>query len=519
MTAENERENIMKNSFVRLLSILLLVLLLFMALASCSQNEEDQFLPDSQADYKDLNPVTLKLALPGLMPKTWPEVKAEFEKETSSTLNVKLDIRWLNTAYYQTINELWASNDYYDAFVCSKPEADYPNFTKFAKEGQIKDITELFPQNALDLYQKFSKQELDCATVDGKLYAVPTLYPRVYGPYIMANAELMKKYSMENIKTLDDYEKYLEAVNNGDIKMIPATISDGVDTLDLLARGSGYVILDPSQMLVYKWDDPEMKILPWEKTPEFKKAASDIISWYQKGYLKAGADFLGTSSFVKYGILEPPNDGETKLTNITKTGDLLTSEALRTIHLFPDNTAQRDNPMGNYFFDASFVFSSKSANTERALMFLDWVHKNSANNRLMRYGIENKDYILKDGYPSLPDQWDLSNYKFYGGWPFDNIEFESANIISQGNGALSPKEFMDESSKYPPHNGFYPNYKDLGSAAEVRAAGFRDFEKRLREGMIKDIIEVDTFILKMEERGSESMAKLVQKQLDEHRKQ
>lgn len=438
---------------------LVLALLLPFTFTSCSAEENEyEFLPEELTIYKDFEPVSLTFYFPGQMPKTWPEVKEEIEKQTSSTLNMKLDFKWLNTAYCQTINELSASDDIFDAFVCSQPRQGYPNFTKLARDGQIKDISELFPKSAPELYQKFSQEELDYAKVDGKLYAVPSLYPQVYGAYIRVNAELTKKYGLEDIKTLDDYEKYLEAVKNDNAKLTPGTIYDDVDTLNLFSRGSGYVIADRDQKLVYKWDDPEMKIIPWEKTPEFKTSVSYIMSWYKKGYLTANPIFEKTTSFVDYGILTPPNSDTTILTCMTKTGDILESEPLRTFHLFPDNKAQRDNPMGNYFVNGSYLFCSKSENTERALMFLEWAHKSGINNRLMKYGIENKDYVLADGYPSLPENSDVGNYIFHGRWTFNNM----------------------------------------------------------REGMIKDMTEVEAFIAKLEERGSESMANLLQNQLDEY---
>ena len=36
------------------------------------------------------------------------------------------------------------------------------------------------------------------------------------------------------------------------------------------------------QRLVHKWDDPEMKVLAWEKTPESKEASYYLADWYKK---------------------------------------------------------------------------------------------------------------------------------------------------------------------------------------------------------------------------------------------
>lgn len=512
----------MKNKFLRHLAALMLVLLLPLALTACgSEAEKDEFLPDNSVVYRDLKPVSLSFCFPGVQPKSWPNVKAEIEKQTSSTLNIKLEFKWLELqTYIQTLQSLSASNDLYDAFVCAQPEQYYPDFTKLAREGQIKDITGLFPESAPVLYQKYSKEELDFANVDGKLYAVPSLKPQAYCTYILADADLLKKFNIDKIETYDDYEKYLKMVKIDNEKLIPGTISNGVNTLKLFSRGSGYVIVDQIQKLVYKWDDPEMKIIPWEKTPEFKTAVSYLISWYKNGYLSANPDFEKTTSFIYYGMLAQPSKEPTRMTYGTSEGDTKESNPMNIFYLFPDSTVQRDNPMGSFYFNGSFVFSSKSENTERALMFLDWVQRNRTNYMLMMNGIEDKDYVLKNGYPSLPEGTEFKDRTYMhwdGSWAFNNIEYEISSPTVQENGSLSPMEFLDKYTKYPPHGALYTNYTELGSAADERVKTFNDFEVRLREGLISDATEIDTFIRELEEKGSDNLVKLVQKQLDEQK--
>ena len=511
----------MKNLLIKLLSLSVLAAFLLAFTGCGSVKEEDEFIPGSTVALEDLKPVSISFCFPGAQPKSWPEVKEEIEKRTGSTLHVTLDFKWLEFQnYIQTMQTLSASDGLYDAFVCAQPEEYTPDFTKLAREGKLKDITELFPKNAPTLYSKYSSEELDYANVDGKLYAVPSLNPQANSTYILVNAELLKKYNIDKIETFDDYEKYLKAMKADNSKLIPGIISNMNDTLSLFSRASGYVIADSIQRFVYKWDDPEMKIVPWEKTPEFRKAVSYLVSWYKNGYLapSSSIDFKNTTSFVYYGLLSPPSEETTNMTFSTDGGDIQQSDPLRIFYLYPDNTVQRENPMGTFFFNGSIAFDARSENADRALMFLDWVQKSRENYMLTMYGIENKDYVLQNGFPMFPEGMDYQNrsYMYWdGNWAFTNIEYSTPSPAPDGSAAVNPREFLDKNSKYPPHGALYPNYTELSTSANDRNGAYSNFENNLREGKITDMAQVDAFIKELEDKGSANLAALVQKQLDE----
>ena len=510
----------MKNVFFRFLPLSVLAAFLLAFTGCGSAKEENEFIPSGTVVLEDLKPASLSFCFPGVQPKGWPKVKAEIEKRIGSTLHVSLDFKWLEVQnYFQKLQTLSASGRVYDAYVCAQPELYTFDFTKLARQGQLKDITNLFPKNAPDLYAKYSGEELDYANVDGKLYAVPSLNPQANSTYILVNAELLKKYKIDKIETFDDYEKYLKAVKNDNEKLIPGIISNMKDTLSLFSRASGYVIADGIQRFVYKWDDPEMKIIPWEKTPEFRKAVTYLVSWYKNGYLthEVNYDFKNTTSFVYYGLLSPPSEETTNMTFTTDGVNMQSSDPMRIFYLYPDNTVQRENPMGTFFFNGSIVFDARAENTDRALMFLDWVQKSRENYMLMMNGIENKDYVIKDGFPMLPDGVDYPNrsYMYWDGyWAFTNIEYSTPYPAPEGSAAANPREFLDKNTKYPPHGALYPNYTELSTAANNRNDAYANFESSLLKGTITDMAQVDAFIKELEEKGSANLAALVQKQLD-----
>jgi len=504
---------------------MILPILLFPAGGASGQDDDkgvdESFMQKYEAPAEKLEHTSLKFYFPGTEPKSWPDVKAELEKRSADTVNASLDFKWIEYGQYMNqMKTLDASGDVFDAFCLGKPDSYYPDFTALARESKLADITALFPENAQSLYSKYSKEELDFAKVDGKLYAVPSLYPAAFCTYLMVDDALYKKYKIPEITNLDQYEAYLKAVKNNNPDLVPGIIANGVNSMKLFARAFGYVILDEFQNLVYKWDDPKMTIKAWEQTPEFLEASNKIAGWYAKGYLQnvPYLDQPKVTSFVYYGELSPPQEETTEMKFTTSSGETTKSNPLRVFYLYPETKVQRDNSMGTFFMNGSFVFSASLVNTARALRFLDWVHQSRDNYYLMNYGIENKDYVLTDGYPRMPEGQNFNNrsYLYWDGWwAFRNTEYNpTLPKDAYGAGINTLTDFLDKYSEYAPHGAFYPDYGKLKDMATQRSQAVQQFEFKLSQGQIKDPGEVTKFIGDMKQLGIDNLVAEIQTQLD-----
>ncbi len=479
---------------------------------------DDSSFMDKYETPENLEHASIKFLFPGGEPKSWKNVKTEIEKQCQDKLNISLDFKWAEFGtYIDTVNVLDSSGEVYDAFVLGKPDTNYPDFSRLAREGKLKDITQAFSSGAPSLYSKYTNEELKFATVDGKLYAVPSLFTQAFCTYLIVDDALLKKYNISDIKTYDEYGAYLKTVKENESDIVPGAIANMVNTMQLFARASGYVIADEANRLVYKWDDPEMKLVPWEKTSEFYDTVSYIIDWYKKGYLSFNADQSKVSSFIYEGMLSPPSDETTKMTFSDAAGQLTESNPMRAFYLYPEKHVQRDNPMGSFFYNGSFVFPAASQNTERALGFLEWVQQSRDNYLLMTCGIENEDYVLMEGQPVMPPDMDFSDrsYMYWdGNWAFKNLKYEYAGAAEVNDEALeTPIEFLEKNSKYPPHGAFYPNYSVIQQLAVDRQNAYNQFEYKLTQGQIQDMTDVDAFIKSLDEFDSAELVEEAQKQM------
>ena len=127
--------------------------------------------------------------------------------------------------------------------------------------------------------------------------------------------------------------------------------------------------------------------------------------------------------------------------------------------LYPDQKVQRIKSTGELWVGGSLAFNSKSENTERALMFLDWIHQNQANYDLFMYGIECRDYIIQNSQYDFPENMNNIN-DAYVGWAgrsiFSDLSFERYPLGYPENAKQEYSNFILEKTAFAPTDGFIP---------------------------------------------------------------
>jgi putative aldouronate transport system substrate-binding protein len=258
--------------------LLLLAISILFNLTGCkNQNQGSE-----SAVVNDLKPVTLLFYLPGPAKQQTQEV-LDKASETSN-LNVKLNFKWIEyNKYSEQITEALSAGESFDAFLFGRPEPGSLNFLEMFRNNQIKDITELLPRYAPSIFGQLSKYEIESAKVENKIVAIPSLFPEVNCVIAAVRQDLLDKYKISSITTLKEYGDFLRLIKENEENIVPGRL---FYSLDLVAGSYGYNVLDYQQNLVYKKDDPNMKITPWEQTPEFKETAELISTWFKSGYIK-----------------------------------------------------------------------------------------------------------------------------------------------------------------------------------------------------------------------------------------
>lgn len=526
----------MKKILRRLLLLLVAVTLLMSLLSACENNtgkEAGKQQTDLDIPEKQLNEATLTFYFMyfgngnGEKPDT-RLVLDEIERRTRQSLNVKLDFRWFDPRNYSSkIRTMFSSGEPIDAFFCGRPDPNLFDIKEMTQNGELKDITKLFPKYAPSLSQKYTNDQLACAKIDGKLVAIPSLYPMPYCTHVLVREDLREKYGIPVIKTMDDYERYLAAVKENETDIIPGKIC-GI-TLELFPQMYDYAVLDYFKRLVYKWDDPQMTVMAWEQTPGFLDTVQRITSWYDKGYLHIdnGRDLWGIFRTMMLNgklascmlpaaisIGEPIEAIVYKINNDLKINS--GQGEVNAYALYPEKKVQVLSPIGDIWATGSIAFNAASSNTERALMFLDWIQQSQENYDLFMYGIKDKHYILKDDQYAMPEGM-TANENLYFGWTGRNA-FRSITLERLPYGF--PKfikddyiEYMGNNTRYAPHEGFYPDYSSVALTAAGRDHDFfYSYDSPIITGQIK-LSDIEEAIKESKKSDINELVRVVQEQL------
>jgi putative aldouronate transport system substrate-binding protein len=241
---------------------------------------------------------------------------------------------------------------------------------------------------------------------------VPTSTPDRKVPVMMIRGDLRKKYGVPEITRFSDIEPYLEAIKKNEAGMTPLNLDSTYDVgfpfgalvseqgssfFDVLyATGSGtgltYDLEDPSGKLYYFMDEPYFSAQ--------KKAAAIVKSWYDKGYINK--DVFANKVRSK----EAFNQGTSGVgigNSQDIQGNLADAKAKGwEVEIIPVLDA-KGHYQADPYINNGFALAAGTKNPERVMMAMDLILEDPAYNYLVYFGVEGKNYVIKENKIALPD--------------------------------------------------------------------------------------------------------------------
>ncbi|MFD2880291.1 extracellular solute-binding protein [Paenibacillus rhizoplanae] len=139
------------------------------------------------------------------------DILAEINKKLKADLNTTLEIKYIDWGDVATKYPLlFASGESFDLSHAS-PGAPVSYYT-LATEGALTDITDMLDKVAPKLKAEVPESSWQNTKVDGKIYGVPSLFSEYTPAGYAYRTDLMKKYGMTEIKSIDDMVKYMDNV-------------------------------------------------------------------------------------------------------------------------------------------------------------------------------------------------------------------------------------------------------------------------------------------------------------------
>lgn len=485
-----------KKSLIILMAI---TLLSTSVLSGCGKSNTKK-IPEGLSDSSKQE--TLTFYFPGINNSERRAVLDEIENRTKKTLNIKLDFQYIdaNTSamFVSQLKTIIDSGKPVDGIGMNK-SVNWDTTSLLAKEDLLMDITTLFPKSAANLYKKYKLEDLKPMTYNNKLLGIPSLYPNSNRPCVAVRQDLIDKYKISDIKSFEDLEEFLKTIKSNETVTPMAVVSS---TSGIFAEYYDYVPF--AYNLVYKWNDANMKLIPWEQTGEYKTAQSTINQWRASGY-------IGTNNALTYENVFSGKFG-CFLTNLdTAYSDIypISSEKIK-YKIYPLNA---DKPTVKTANNASIGFSKSSKNTALAMKFMEWVQANQSNYDLFTYGIKDKTYSLQGEKVKFDNRLE-PYYSSNGKEAFLNINYSRATIYDEDKFKENYLKNVNLNTKETKASGFtISDNSVLENFISFRNSDINELEKATFANGVSSR-DIDAFIKDQKDRGVDSSVSEIQKQLD-----
>ena len=355
-------------------------------------------------------PVTLKYYLIGDEQPDSREVWDEINTKLQADINTTIDPVIISWADYATRYPLiFASGEEFDMAWAG----NWMDYAGIASKGGFMEIThdmlEKYTPGALAALPDSSFKQ---AMVDGKLYMVPFGEKTTNNIVIATRGDLKEKYGIGSINSLEDLERYCEAVVQNETGIIP--IADvGPDNfaleLALLYICNQWAYVDRTLGLAFDFTASDPKLFSVLETPEFFTFINKMNGFKEKGYLSRSALTYNASGNVEFKT----GRGGVAFGNLNDIVALY--QEVNNDH--PEWKIEIENGSfgGKVTTEPAIVHGTtihaNSKNPERVLMAVELLNYREDYNHLVLYGFEGRHYQNINGaYEPLNADYVGTNY-------------------------------------------------------------------------------------------------------------
>lgn len=383
--------------------------------------ETAQDMGDAQAGPDISEEVTLVMYLIGDRPVDNDEVFAKINERLKAEINATIEVKFMSwSEYEQKYPLIFASGEDWDIIYT----ADWCFYNAQATKQGFYEIT----QEALETYAPMTAETMyeeawEQAKVDGKVYMLPMNYKEITAYVYMARGDLMDKYGITSVASLDEAEAYMDAIVKNEPSLIPIDVGSDYDKLFFYDRMWKKANWENNS----KGGEIISEIGPWQVMASASESDGNITvkgDFDQETFLEVITrlkDWRDRGFWSKNAVVNTQNNTESfqagKSALAMMNGNTAKSVYASVSAEHPEwdvrvFDAQDGVPpvLNSYLANGMSIFS-KSKHPERALMALDYLRNDEEINNLFCYGIEGKHWEdAGDGLLiSLPDS---ANYAY-----------------------------------------------------------------------------------------------------------
>ncbi len=377
----------------------------------------------------------IRIYLPGEEPLNGKAVLTEIEARTAGDVGCSLDVHYLPWSdYLAKIYMMSAASEKFDLFLCFSGE-----LPKMIARNFLRPLDDLLERNGPDLVRVIPADEFDALKVDGRLYGIPSVYPRVEIAAHAIRRDLRLRHGIPEIDNLADFEQYLQAMKEEE-GIIPYAA-------DMGNLGGGLTRAFMDDHLDWYWGEDAIPYVQvdWTRNPmrvesSFSSALmQSALTWNRKAYRNGWfpKDILtmqkSRSLFVtgKAGVV--PAD----LYNLQELAEKLRKNIptgeVELVTFQKAETHTKIGPSNNFA-----CLSMSGENPGASMRFLNWIRTSQENYDLYMYGRPGKEYEQTgETVRRLADSGDAKN------WLYDPMPWLSRDFTYERVTTSDPAVYAD----------------------------------------------------------------------------
>lgn len=475
---------------------------------------------DDDEEMAEINMVYFSMAA---IPSGLAEVEAAINKITEPEINTHVTIEMLEMgSYEQQINLKISSGEKMDLMV-TFPYGS-PTFSNMASQKQLMDISGLlaeYGQGVLDTVGDF----ISATTVGDAIYGVTTYRTLNSNVYAVMRTDVLEDLGLletaQNMSSFSDFEKILDAVKNSSqwnylAGLVPSDSSGVILPIagaymdqDSFSEETSYDSLgDLYKIISINPDGSDPTVSLNFETPQYKAMIDRMQDWYDKGYIykdsanqSESAESLVQSNSAFSFICSSEVGVETAKSQAC--GMEMTCVKILSLPITTSSCTK-------------FVWAVPVTATEpeAAVKMMNLMYTDARIANLLTWGIEGRDYQVKDGIACYMDGQDANTCAYH------TSDFVYGNqflaLPWEGQDADFRQTSMEDmlAAQASAYLGFSCDTSGIENELTAITNAINEYLPGLDSG-ISDDEQYSAFLEKLDKSGVQDVINVYQKQLDE----
>lgn len=446
---------------------------------------------------------TLTILYPGETSDRMSEfLKNEFAEKMAADLGLKVEVTFVPWAqYWEQKDIMLAANEPVDLYWDGLPD-----LAAMVNKKQSMALDDLINKYGQDMLKVLPEQQLQGATIDGKIYGIPSAYAPSSAMFqlVCVRQDILEAVGMTEIKTAEDLKEFAIKVKEQFPEMKgPADVI--FKPLTRYFTEEQYNWIAAEDLVVFGEDTK--KAYSYFETEAFQKLAQYNQSMYKEGLYTEDLTikYNERDSRMQTGLyLWVEGSLGKEMESIDSVKANAPDAKLKSYLLAPGKPRYITSTGGEVL-----CIPVTAPNPEGAMKFLNWLYSSQENYLFALYGVEGKDYEIVDGRINK-----LSSNEFFYEWMFRNQNYQLfAPDVEQEN--IDNYTKWDDDAIVSDSIGFRfnnENVKEIETA--LREVAGKDLAA-IRSGFVDFETEYPKAIKKLKEAGMDEYVAEVQRQLDE----